>query len=106
MKLLTKITAISILTFSAFGIARAESVVVPTDNYITSKLCAAAAQGNKAKLAREMKTAHLSKDFVTEEVKCNDLSFIAFVEQFGTEVVEINGYMTNGKYRKEPKSTI
>jgi hypothetical protein len=106
MKLLTKITAISILTLSVFGIAKANSVVVPTDNYITSTLCAAAAQGNKAKLAREMKQAHLSKDFVTEEVKCNDLRFITFVEQYGNEVAEINGYVTNGKYRKEQKSSI
>jgi len=52
-----------------------------------------------------MKKANLSKDFVLEEVKCNQLSFITFLEQYGTEVSEINGYVTNGKYRKEQKSS-
>lgn len=103
MKLLTKITAVSLLSLSVLGAANAESVIVPSDNYVTSKLCVAAAQGNKAKLARAMKTANLSKDFVIEEVKCNQLSFITFVEQYGTEVSEINDYVTNGKYRKEQK---
>ncbi|MFT6267262.1 MAG: hypothetical protein ACJAVV_000052 [Alphaproteobacteria bacterium] len=85
MKLLTKITVISVLTFSVLGIVNAAPVLVPTDNYVTSKLCVAAAQGNKVKLAREIKNAHLSKDFVIKNVKCNDLSFTAFVDQYATK---------------------
>lgn len=100
MKLLTKITAASVLTLSAISIANAGPVLVPTDNYITSKLCVAAAQGDTAKMAREMRKAHLSKDFVIEKVKCNDLSFTAFVEQYGSESDQMNNYLTNGKYSR------
>jgi hypothetical protein len=105
MKLLTKIAAISALTLSVFGIANAQPVLEPTDNYVTSKLCIAAAQGKKIKLASDMKEFHLTKDYVIEEVKCNGLSFTTFVEQYGSQVNEINDYLTRGKYSEEKKDS-
>jgi hypothetical protein len=100
MKLLTKITVISALTLSVIGVASAEPVLVPADSNVTSKLCVAAAQGKKVKLAREIRKAHLTKYFVIEKVKCNDLSITAFVEQYGTNTDKINDYLSKSKYSK------
>ena len=100
MKLLTKITAISVLTLSVIGVASAETVLVPADSNVTSKLCVAAAQGKKMKLAREIRKAHLTKYFVSEKVKCNDISITAFVEQYGKNADKINDYLSNANYSK------
>ncbi|MFT4652402.1 MAG: hypothetical protein ACJA0G_000390 [Kangiellaceae bacterium] len=103
MKLLTKVTVISALTFSLAGIANAGSALETTDNYITSKLCVAAAQGDKAKLARGMKSARLSKSYVINKMKCNNLSFTTFVDKYGTKTDEVFDYLISSKYSKEQK---
>jgi hypothetical protein len=98
MKLLTKITSISLLSLCVLGAANAKDILISSDDYVTSNLCVTAAQGNKAKLGREIRKAHLSKTIIVEDVTCNGLNFVAFVEKYGTNVYEINDYLTHGKY--------
>ena len=98
MNTLTKAIAITTLTLSSIGLTSASSLVVPTDGYVTTKLCVVASKGNKSKLFRAIKKAGLSKSFVTENVKCNELNLIAFIEQYGSNVETMNNFLTDGNY--------
>jgi hypothetical protein len=98
MNTLTKAFAITTLTLSSIGLASASNVIVPSDNYVTTELCVVASEGSKIKLFKAIKKAGLSKNFVTENVKCNELNFIAFIEQYGSNVEKMNNFLTNGKY--------
>jgi hypothetical protein len=98
MNTLTKTIAITTLTLSSIGLASASSEMVPTDNYVTTKLCVVATEGSKAKLSHAIKKSGLSKHFVTENVKCNELNLITFIEQYGSNVEKMNDFLTNGKY--------
>jgi hypothetical protein len=98
MNTLTKAIAITTLTLSSIGLANASKVIVPTDNYVTTKLCVVASEGNKTKLFRAIKKAGLSKHYVTENMKCNEMNLISFIEQYGTNVEKMNNFLTNGKY--------
>lgn len=98
MKTLTKAIAITTLTLSSIGLASASNVMVPADNYITSKLCVVASEGNKIKLAKAIKSTGLSKNYVATNVKCNELDIVAFIEQYGSNVEKMNNYLTSGKY--------
>jgi hypothetical protein len=104
MNTLTKAFAITTLTLCSIGLASASNVIVPADNYVTTKLCVVASEGSKSKLFRAIKKAGLSKNFVTENVKGNELNFIAFIafiafiEQYGSNVAKMNNFLTNGKY--------
>jgi hypothetical protein len=98
MNTLTKAFAITTLTLSSIGLASASNLIVPADNYVTTKLCVVASEGSKSKLSQAIKKAGLSKNFVTENVKCNKLNFVTFVEQYGSNVEQMNNFLTNGKY--------
>ncbi|WP_435691114.1 DUF3718 domain-containing protein [Paraglaciecola sp.] len=98
MNTLTKAIAITTLTLSSIGIASASNMLVAKDSNITTKLCLVASEGNKAKLSVELKKAGLSKSYVTENVKCNNLNMVNFVEQYGNNAVQINNFLTSGKY--------
>jgi hypothetical protein len=101
MKTLTKAIAITTLTLSSIGIASASNVMVPADNYVTSKLCVVASEGNKTKLSKAIKKTGLSKNYVAANVKCNELDIVAFIEQYGTNVEKMNNYLTSGKYNND-----
>lgn len=98
MKTFTKTIAITALTLSSIGFANASSVIVPSDDYITTNLCVVATEGSKAKLSNAIKKSGLSKNFVAKKVKCNELNIIAFIEQYGSNVEKMNNYLTSGKY--------
>ncbi|MDO6693547.1 DUF3718 domain-containing protein [Aliiglaciecola sp. 3_MG-2023] len=100
MNTLTKSIAISVLAISSIGLANAANVIVPTDNSITTKLCVAATKGSKAKLSKAINDSRLSKRFVVENVKCNELDLVNFVEQFGENPEKMNSFLTSGKYNK------
>ena len=98
MKTLTKTFAIAALTVSSMGFAQANPILVPGDDYVTTELCLIASQGNKAKLVNAIKNAGLTKRYVAQNVKCNEQSFVDFVEQYGSNVSKINNYLTGGAY--------
>jgi hypothetical protein len=98
MNTLTKAIAITTLTLSSIGMASASNVIVPADDYVTTKLCMVASEGSKTKLSKAIRKSGLSKHFITENVKCNELNIVAFVEQYGSNVEQMNNYLTNGKY--------
>lgn len=98
MKTFTKTIVIAALTFSSIGFASATTEFVPADDYVTTKLCLVASQGNKAKLSRTIKDSGLSKRYVAQNVKCNEQNIVAFVEQYGNDAENINNFLTSGKY--------
>jgi hypothetical protein len=98
MNTLTKALAITTLTLSSIGLASASNVIVPADNYVTTKLCIVASEGSKSKLSHAIKEAGLSKHYVTTNVKCNELNLVSFIEKYGSNVEKMNNFLTNSKY--------
>ena len=83
MKKLTKVLAATILSFSAVAANAAD--VVPADEQVSSELCAVATQGNKFKMRDAIEASKLDKQFIVENVKCNDQDFVSFVAQHGVK---------------------
>ena len=98
MNTLTKAITVTTLTLASIGLASASNEIVPADNYVTTKLCMVASEGSKAKLSKAIKKSGLSKHFVAANVKCNELNMVNFIEQYGTNVEQINNFLTSGKY--------
>ena len=69
-----------------------------TNDYITTQICVAAAEGHRARLYKTIKDSGLSKIYVANEVKCNDQPITAFVTQHGKSPEAINTMLN--KYRK------
>ncbi|MEP4298939.1 MAG: DUF3718 domain-containing protein [Paraglaciecola sp.] len=104
MNTFTKIIATSVLTLSAIGMANAATEYVAADDYMTSKLCVAATEGSKLKLSKAIEKTGLSKRFIVENVTCNNQEMTSFVEQHGTNVDNINNYLTAGKYSQNQET--
>lgn len=94
-----------VFTLSTVGVAHAASKVVAGDDYITSKICVAAAGKSSIKLHSVIKYSGLSKSYVVENVKCNDQNILAFVQEFGDAPEKINNSLTNGKYSTHVRIT-
>lgn len=101
MNILTKILTATVLTISSIGMANASSEVVPSDNYVTTNICVVATQGNKLKLLYAIKNSGLRKSYIANNVKCNKLNIIAFIEEHGSNVEEIGNFLTNGRYTND-----
>lgn len=95
MNTTTKILSTIVLTFTGLSANAAEFVA--TDKAESTNLCVTAANGNKMKLNHMLKNSHLNKSFIIENVKCNDLPFLAFVEQQGNQPEKIIAMMTRGQ---------
>ncbi len=104
MNTFTKIIATSVLTLSSIGMASAATEYVAADDYVTSKLCVVATEGSKLKLSKAIEKTGLSKRFVVENVTCNNQELTTFVEQHGTNVDNINNYLTAGKYSQNQET--
>ncbi|WP_353372815.1 DUF3718 domain-containing protein [Aliiglaciecola sp. NS0011-25] len=98
MNTLTKVIATAALTLASIGVVNASNVVVPADNYVTSNLCAVATEGSKIKMSQAIKKSGLSKRYVATKVTCNDLQFMTFIEQYGSNANDMNDFLTGGKY--------
>ncbi|MEP0356008.1 DUF3718 domain-containing protein [Paraglaciecola sp.] len=105
MNTFTKIIATSILTLSSIGMANAATEYVAADDYVTSKLCVVATEGSKMRLSQAIEKTGLTKRFVVENITCNNQNLITFVEQHGTNVDNINNYLTAGKYSSNVEVT-
>jgi len=73
-----------------------------TNNLITTKICIAAAEGNKARLNRIINQSGLSRAYITNKVKCNDIDITAFVNKYGKSPKLINDLLS--KYKKPPRN--
>lgn len=72
-----------------------------TDNRATTQICVAAAQGKTFKLHRAIKESRLSKQFVAQQVKCNNQPITEFVATHSTKSETINHYLTGGRYQTQ-----
>lgn len=70
-----------------------------TNNYVTTQICIAAAEGHRARLYKTIQESGLSKSFVTNKVKCNNQNITAFVAKHGRSPDAINNMLN--KYRKD-----
>ena len=98
MNSFTKAISVTAIILSSIGLASASNVMIPADNYVTTKLCLVASEGSKTRLSKAIKNSGLSKHYVTQNVKCNELNLVNFIEQYGSNVEQINNFLTNGKY--------
>lgn len=98
MKTFTKLVMVAGLTFGAMAVAQAETQFVAADDAVTSDICVVAANGNKMKLHKAIKDAGLTRGFVEDNVTCNGMPIVEFVEQYGENVAAINRYITAGDY--------
>lgn len=105
MKTLTKVIAISVLTLSTIGFTSAAEQLAPTDNFTGTKLCVVAAEGNKLKLNREIKESGLTKRYVVNNLKCNGMDLVSFVDQYGSNSHNINTYLAGKDYSKNADTT-
>jgi len=101
MNILTKILATTALIIGSIGASNASSEVVPGDNYVTTKICVVATKGSKTKLLFAIKDSGLKKNYVAKNVKCNEVNIVSFIEEHGSNVEEINNFLTNGKYKND-----
>ena len=98
MKTFTKVVMVVGLAFGAMATAQADSRFVAADESVTSKICVAAAKGNKMNLHQEIRRAGLTREYVADNVTCNDMPITEFVEQYGENVAKINRFITGGEY--------
>ena len=98
MKILTKSIVLITLTCSSIVFANESNQFTATNQSLSTKICITAAQGDRLKLSKALKNSGLSKRYVAEKMQCNDLSFVAFVEQYGKNAEKINNFITHGEY--------
>lgn len=98
MKTFAKTIAVIGLTFGAISGVAAQPTLVASDNSVTSQLCVTAATGDAMQLHKKMKTLRVSKSYVTEQLTCNGMPVVEFVEQYGKHVADVNDYVTSGEY--------
>lgn len=105
MNKLTKTLSTIVLTLSTIGMANAANSVVAADDYVTTNLCVVAAEGDRIKMHKAIKDSRLSKNFIAENVTCNDQNILAFVEAHAENPTKINNLLMNGQYDTEVKIT-
>ncbi|MBO1255484.1 DUF3718 domain-containing protein [Alteromonas sp. 5E99-2] len=105
MKTLTKVITTTVLTLSAIGFASASEQLVPTDSFTGTKLCVVAAKGNKLKLNRAINKSGMSKRYIVENLKCNGMDLVSFVEQHGSNSHKINTFLAGKGYSKNTGTT-
>jgi len=105
MNTLTKTLTTIALTVSTIGMANASSTYVAADDYVTSKICTFAVQGDRMELHKAIKDSRLSKKFIAENVTCNDQNIVAFVQENAENPARINNVLTGGKFKTKVKVT-
>lgn len=103
MNTFSKIIATVTFTFAAATAANAAEFV-GTDKSVTTKLCLAAADGNRVDMRHAVKDSRLTKSFIVENVKCNDIDILAFAQRYNDKSGAINKYM--GADKQESSITI
>ena len=98
MKAIAKVLMIVGVSVAGMGFAQADTKLVAADDAVTSDICVVAAEGSKMKLHKAIKDVGLTRDYVANNVKCNGMPIVEFVEQYGDNVASINRYITSGEY--------
>ncbi len=101
MNKLINTLAVITLSVSAMGVANASQQLVGTDDSVTTNICLSAASGKKIELLKAIKDSGLSKRYVAENVQCNNMDIVQFVEKYGANPVATNDYITRGEYSRD-----
>ena len=101
MKMFTKVMIAAGLTFGAMSVATAGTELVASDETVGSDICVIAASGNKINLRRAIEDARLTRTEVVENLTCNELPIVEFIEQYGENAMQMNQYITKGKYTSQ-----
>ncbi len=104
MNTLTTLLTATVLTLTTDSAVNAAELV-GTDKSITTKLCLTAAKGNIAAMRFAIKHSRLSKNYIIENVQCNQQSFLSFVEQYGNNSERMNYLLTRNKSKFTDNST-
>lgn len=104
MKTLNKLAVILGTSFALAATVSAQTEIEAADDFATSKICEAAAKGSRSQVRNAVEHSGLSKQYVANNVTCNDMPLVEFVEQYGANVVSVNEYITSGRY--EPKDVV
>ncbi|WP_440875291.1 DUF3718 domain-containing protein [Thalassotalea sp. PLHSN55] len=97
MNTFTTVITATVLTLTTATVSAKTSHLIPTDDSVTTKLCMTAARGNSHALRKEIKQSRLTTKFVLENVKCNEQSFLSFIDQHGKNSEKINYLLTRGR---------
>jgi len=95
MNKFTKIAITLTFTFSFIGQASANNHI-QADNTISTQLCAAAINGNRAVMFNAIKASGYSKQFVVNNIKCNNKDLMSFIEQYGHASAAMKKMLTTG----------
>ncbi len=98
MNAITKLAIAAGISLAVVGAASAKTEFVPTDENVTTQICVTAATGNVMMLRQAVKESRLNAGYVRNELTCNEMPLVEFVEQYGNNIVAINDYITKGEY--------
>jgi hypothetical protein len=82
MKKFLMVSAFVSMSLGLAATANASVELVPADSSASTKICIAAAQGNKFKVARAIEYAGVTKSYVNQEVTCNGVAINDFAAQY------------------------
>ena len=95
MNKLTKAIITLTCTFAFISQASANHHI-QADNTISTQLCAAAINGNRAVMFNAIKASGYSKQFVVNNIKCNNKDLMSFIEQYGHASAAMKKMLTTG----------
>lgn len=78
-----KKTLAVLVMFSSSAITAQAVEMVAADQSISTGLCMTALSGNRVGMQDEIKDSGLTKRYVTNNVACNDVNIVAFVQRHG-----------------------
>lgn len=95
---------ITVLSIALGSVAMANANPTPTlfanDDSASTRICMAASKTSKLRLNSTIKSASLTKRQAVEDIKCNDMTLIEFVEKYSENATVLNDYLTSGEYSK------
>jgi len=104
MNTMTKV--ITAMTFSVATIGAANAAqYIATDSYVGTELCVKAAKGNEFRMGKAIKANNLTKQYVIENVQCNNMNILSFVEEHGRNADGMQEFLTEGTYQGKVKIT-
>lgn len=94
MNTMTKTFATIVLSCATIAFAQAHTEVVAADSEAGTKLCVTAANGSTLQMGKAIKSAKISKRYITNEMTCNDQNIIAFIEAHGKNSERMTRFLT------------
>jgi hypothetical protein len=106
-KMTVKKLVLAILMVGATSTMSQANVMVVADNSNFSQLCLTTLAGNRAAMHNHIKSSGYSKPFIVNNVQCNGVSILAFVQQHGENlavmlrIVDRSGQSVYHRYSKK-----